>query len=75
MPEEALGQDQTFDPDVDRYPEFVTVLRRIMQEADLPEGPIDRFECTCLANGDATYNVWSARDSEPKGGFLPSSES
>jgi hypothetical protein len=63
--------DPNFDHDRDRYPTVDEVLDRIRDEADLPDGPIERFELTCLASGEATYRVWSARAEEPDGGYLP----
>jgi hypothetical protein len=53
--------------DVDRYPDWADALRRIVAEADLPEGPIERLEVTTLANGDITCRIWPARAEEPEG--------
>lgn len=55
----------------DRYPDLITVLRRIAGEADLPEGPIERLEVSTHADGSSTYRVWPARAEEPDGGYLP----
>jgi hypothetical protein len=59
------------DTDADRYPEFGQGMRRIIAEANIPDGPIERLEVTFLANGEATYRVWPARAEEPEGGWLP----
>jgi len=56
--------------DTDRYPRALQGLRRVVEEANLPEGPIERLEVTFLANGDATYRVWEPRAEESVGGFL-----
>ena len=60
-----------FDHNVDRYPNFDKAMRRIMRDAELPSGPIERLEVTFLASGEATYRVWAARAEEPDGGYLP----
>jgi hypothetical protein len=59
------------DTDTDRYPNAVDAMRRIIQTADLPEGPVERIEVTFLAGGDATYRVWAARAVESEGGYIP----
>jgi hypothetical protein len=62
---------EQLDHNVDRYPDARTAIRRVAQEAVLPEGPIERLEFTFLAGGEATYRVWAARAEEPEGGYLP----
>lgn len=74
MTESSEGNAGTFDPNVDRYPNFFDVLRRVMDETELPDAPIERLEVTCLASGEATYRVWEARAVEPDGGYLPPPE-
>jgi hypothetical protein len=61
----------TENTEVDRYPELKKVLQAVSDAQDLPEGPIERLEVTCLASGEATYRVWAARAEEPEGGYLP----
>ena len=68
----ASNDQAAINPDVDRYPSFEETLRRILQEADLPKGPIDRLELTTLPSGEAAYRVWAAREEDPVGGYLPS---
>lgn len=73
MPTEssAPASKEKFNHNVDRYPEFNQAMRRIIQEADIPDGPIERVEVTFLASGEATYRVWQARAEESEGGYLP----
>jgi hypothetical protein len=65
------SEEGTFDHNVDRYPEFGPAMRRIVQEAELPAGPVERIEVTFLADGSATYRVWAARAEEADGGYIP----
>lgn len=58
------------DTDSDRYPSFVAGMRRILQEASIPDVPIDRLEVNFLANGECTYRYWEARAEESDGGVL-----
>ena len=46
-------------------------MQRILKEAELPEGTIERLEVTFLASGEGTYRVWPARAEDPEGGYLP----
>jgi hypothetical protein len=57
--------------DEDRYPDFNSLLRRIVAETELGDGLVGRLEVNCQANGEATYRVWSPRAEEPDGGFIP----
>jgi len=59
------------DPNADRYPKPKDGLRRVLDQMDVPEHPIERLEVTFLASGEATYRVWAARAEEPDGGYLP----
>jgi hypothetical protein len=70
MSETSGENGRSFDTNEDRYPSFFEVLRRVMDETDLPDGPVERLEVTCLASGEATYRVWAAREIEPQGGYL-----
>ena len=54
----------------DRYPSLDKVIDEVFDAEDFPEGPIERFEITCLASGDATYRVWPARAEEPESGYF-----
>ena len=58
------------DTDQDRYPDFAKVLRGLLNEAEIPDGPVERIEVTTLANGEATYRVWAARAEEAVGGVI-----
>lgn len=58
------------DHNQDRYPKAVEGLRRIVQSAELPDGPIERLEVTFLASGEATYRVWEPRAEVSEGGYL-----
>lgn len=64
-------QEAPFDPDVDRHPDFNRAMRRILQEADIPDGPIERLEVFFHASGDATYRIWAPRAEDSEGGYLP----
>lgn len=69
-PQKETQRPQAFDPDVDRHPSFVAGMRRILQEADVPDVPIERLEVAFLASGEATYRYWLPRADEPEGGYL-----
>jgi hypothetical protein len=56
--------------DVDRYPKLDKVFRQVLKRLDDPDAPVERVEVTCLASGEATYRVWSARAIEPDGGYI-----
>jgi hypothetical protein len=70
-PRQSQGNDKAIDPDVDRYPTFVQGMRRILQEAEIPDVPVDRLEVNFLASGECTYRYWTARNEESDGGVLP----
>lgn len=67
MPE---GDQTPSDHNTDRYPNVEDVFALILEEEDLPPGPIERLEVTCLASGEATYRVWEPRAEEPTGGYF-----
>lgn len=64
------GQLEAFDHNADRYPAISEVLKRVVVAEDFPNGDIERLEVTCLANGEATWRVWTARAEEPVGGVF-----
>jgi len=70
MAKETAEARSDVDTDRDRYPTAVNLLRRIIQEGELPTGPIERLEVTCLASGEATYRVWEPRSEDADGGYL-----
>ena len=72
MAKQTQSKNQETDTDTDRYPEVKEALNRILSDAELPKGPVERIEVTFLASGEATYRVWQARAEEPDGGYLPS---
>jgi hypothetical protein len=55
-------------PTEDRYQDVADVVTRVLSEEEFPTGPIERFEVTCTASGEATYRVWEARAEEPFSG-------
>lgn len=66
------GGDVEFDPNQDRYPDIMDVIRFALKSEDFPEGDIERLEITLLANGEGTFRCWAARSEEPVGGvYLP----
>lgn len=69
--EERLAVPEDYDPDSDHYPDAVSGLRRVIQLADLPAGPIEYLEVAWLANGSGTYRVRAPRAEETEGGYLP----
>jgi hypothetical protein len=71
IPETSGSNASTVDTDADRYPSTVEGLRRVIRDAELPEGGIERLEVRFLASGEATYRVWLPRAEEPEGGYLP----
>jgi hypothetical protein len=70
MPEKTEGKRSSFDHNQDRYPNIADVLTAMQQDDEIQQGPVERIEVNCLANGDATYRVWAPRAEEPVGGFL-----
>lgn len=69
--QERLAVPEDYDHNADHYPDAVTGLRRVIQEADLPDGPIEYLEVAWLANGSGTYRVRAPRAEETQGGYLP----
>lgn len=59
-----------FSSDVDRFPNLVDVLQRVLEAEDIPKTDVQKVEINCLANGEATARVWAARAEEPEGVFL-----
>lgn len=55
----------------DRYPNIYDLLSNLQAHADLPNGPIERIEVTCLANGEGNCRWWTPRAEEPVGVHLP----
>jgi hypothetical protein len=47
-------------------------MRRILQEAEIEDVPIERLEVNFLASGEVTYRYWAPRAEEPEGGALGS---
>lgn len=62
------------DTDQDRHPTFAKLLRRILADDTIPEGPIARMEVSTLASGEATWRVWPVGADEPIGGYYSNSE-
>lgn len=60
-----------FDHNADRHPTFPEALRRILSEAELPDGPVERLEVFVHASGEVTYRVWEPRAEESTGGYIP----
>lgn len=71
MAKQRDEQPQVLDHNVDRYPTFVQGIRRILQEGDFEDIPIDRLEVRFLASGEATYRYWAPRAEDAEGGYLP----
>lgn len=55
----------------DKYPTARKGIQRVLDEGEIPNGSIERLEVTFLADGSATYRVWTPRAEEPDGGYLP----
>lgn len=55
----------------DKYPTARQGIMRVLDTGDIPKGSIERLEITFLADGSATYRVWTPRAQEPDGGYLP----
>lgn len=70
-PETSQSEQPQLDTDSDRYPTPVAGIRRILQEAELPEDPIEWLEVQFLASGEATYRMRRPRADEATGGYLP----
>lgn len=59
------------DPDRDEFPTAEEGLTRILEQAQLPDGPIEYLECSFLASGEATWRVREPRAEDMEGGYLP----
>lgn len=68
--EERLATQLDFDPTQDRYADINKAIALAMDSEDWPEGPVERFEVTCLASGEVTFRVWPVRAVEPIGGHF-----
>jgi len=66
----ASSESASVDTDSDRYPTFVQGMRRILQEAEIADEPIERLEVNFLASGEATYRYWLPRAEDSDGGYL-----
>lgn len=55
----------------EKYPTVRKGISRILEEGTVPDVQIEFFECTFLANGEATYRWREPRAQETDGGFLP----
>lgn len=71
MPKNPVQSAAEKNPDVDHHLTFVTALRRILEDADFDDVPIERLEVYCHASGDVTYRFWYPRAEESEGGWLP----
>lgn len=74
MAKKSEDEQPAFDHTVDHFPELKRVLQQLPQQEDFPDGPIERIEVTCLANGQATARVWPAHAEEPWGTFMEPSQ-
>jgi hypothetical protein len=61
---------EEFDAEADHYPPLIDVIRAVVESENIPPDPVERFEVTLLANGQATYRVWPARAEEYEGGVF-----
>lgn len=61
---------QAVDHDSDRYPDTEKALRRILEESDIPKGPVDRLEVNVHADGSITYRSRAPRAEDWDGGYL-----
>ena len=68
---EIRAKAESIDHNEDRYPDFMDAVNGMIENVDIPDGPIERLELTFLASGEATYRVWPARAEEPIGGYIP----
>lgn len=64
---EQNGDEQAL---ADGYPSLSSVLSAIPAADDVPEEGIRRIEVNCFASGDATFNIWTVDEVEPRGGYL-----
>lgn len=64
------AERETFHPDLDRYPTAVQVLRRLLEEANIPDGPVDYLEVNVLADGGLTIKVRKPRAETSDGDYL-----
>lgn len=71
MPEKQGQKERLFDSDVDHHPTFTRALRRILQESEIEDEPIERLEVFIHASGELTYRYWRPRAEESDGGYLP----
>jgi len=71
MPEKSSSQPKLFDHNQDRYPNAVRVLRRILEEGELPDEGLELLEIRPTAAGEITYRWRLPRAEETDGWFLP----
>lgn len=64
------GHEPPVNTDQDRYPDVVTGLRRIIAQAELPEGPVEWLEVNFAANGEGTCRWRHPRSDEIDGVLL-----
>jgi hypothetical protein len=69
-PEESPQSPEQKSGNGDRYPTAVDGLRRIISEANLPEGPIEFLQVEFLASGEVVYTMREPRADEADGGYL-----
>lgn len=55
-------------PDEDRFADIRLVITQVVDDENFPDGDVEYFEVTCLANGEATWRVRRARAEETEGG-------
>jgi hypothetical protein len=72
--ETSTKKPDSFDPDSDRYPQLAEAFRALLQSDRIPDGPVERIEVTCLANGDITGRVWPPRAVESEGVHIPAQD-
>lgn len=58
--------------DEEHYPDLEDVLRRLLDDPDVPFGPVARVEVTTQGTGEATYRVWPVKSGEATEGHWTS---
>ena len=72
--EDPANTPENEQPEVDtsdKYPTAVEGLRRILDEADFDDVPIEFITCEFLGSGEAVWRIREPRAEEGRGGYLP----
>lgn len=70
MAKNSQAEQKSLDPNKDHHEDFRSALRRILDEGNIEDGPVERLEVFIHASGELTYRYWRPRAEESEGGHL-----